>query len=166
MQHLGWCFIYIFVAYANIHFIYLGRWQGRRGCANEHFNKATENATKTAEINKKPPRPFSFSPLGHAPRESKPQIINIFRTASPVRSWQRINQKTGSTKVPHVPKRFAALGCEQNCWAKTSSKEVVNISGRNILTAPHFLPQLSPVKLRTGLSAEGFNEVVKCAEIF
>jgi len=65
-----------------------------------------------------------------------------------------------------MPKCFADVGCEQNGWAKASSNKVVNISGRSILPSLHFLPQLSPVKSRTGLSAEVFNEVVKCAEIF
>lgn len=89
-------------------------------------------------------------------------------------TWQRVLwgtgkeliRKTHTVNVQHIPKRFANMGYEQNCWAKTSSKKVGNISGRSILPTPHFLPQLSPVKSRTGLSAEVFNEVVKCAKIF
>lgn len=63
-----------FMIYANVWFIYLSRWQG---CANEHFNKAVENATET-EINKKPSYPFSFALMCHILCESKLQIFKDF----------------------------------------------------------------------------------------
>lgn len=80
-----------FMIYANVWFIYRGT---RQGCANEHFSKAIENASKTeTEISKKPSYPFfphSFATFCVNPshRSSK-----IFRAEGPVRNWQRINQE-------------------------------------------------------------------------
>lgn len=134
------------------------RWQGRRGCDNEHFYKAVE----MPQIQKKTITYFSFLLVPHSVWI---QALNLHRFAGQG-TVKEFTGKIHTVKVQNVSKCLADMGYEQNCWAKTCSNKVVNISRRNIHATLHFLPGLSPVKLRIGLSTEVFNEVVKCAEIF
>lgn len=144
---LGWCFICIFVAYANVCFIYLGR--GRWVLMSASI-KPQKTPPKQQKLIRNHPTLYHSHSCATLCVNPSPKL-SIFL-------GQRALWGTGREWIRKVPAlRFclfpnAALGREQNCRAKTSSKGVVNIGGRNILTIQHFLPQLCPGKWRTGFS--------------